>query len=126
MSVARRTSSVWLLVSMIMAASYGSHASFAFAPARPKLAESPSSEGWAFASQGGGTAGQVGSDRLLNAAKEARNWLIYSGGYFSNRYSGLTQITPANVKNLEMKWMYQAAVAGGWQVTPLVVDGIMY
>src|SRR5437667_9158763 len=127
MSVARRTSSVWLLVSMITAASYGSHSSFAaFAPARPKLAESPSSEGWAFAFQGDGTAGPVGSDRLLNAAKEARNWLIYSGGYFSNRYSGLTQITPANVKNLEMKWMYQAAVAGGWQTTPLVADGIMY
>jgi alcohol dehydrogenase (cytochrome c) len=69
---------------------------------------------------------QVGVDRLLNAAKEARNWLIYSGGYFSNRYSTLTQITPANAKNLELKWMYQAAVAGAWQTTPLVVDGIMY
>ena len=23
---------------------------------------------------------QVGSDRLLNAAKEPRNWLVYSGG----------------------------------------------
>src|SRR5262249_54575680 len=69
---------------------------------------------------------QVTSDRLLNAAREPRNWLIYSGGYFSNRHSGLTQITPANVKNLELKWMYQAAVAGGWQTTPLVVDGVMY
>jgi alcohol dehydrogenase (cytochrome c) len=69
---------------------------------------------------------QVAYDHLLNAAREPRNWLTYSGGYFSNRYSGLTQITPANVKHLEMKWMYQAAVAGGWQVTPLVVDGVMY
>src|SRR5438445_8015075 len=69
---------------------------------------------------------QVGSDRLLNAAKEPRNWLIYSGNYFSNRHSLLTQITPANAKNLELKWMYQAAVAGNWQTSPLVVDGIMY
>ena len=69
---------------------------------------------------------QVGADRLQNAAREARNWLMYSGGYFSNRYSNLTQITPANAKNLELKWMYQAAVAGAWQTTPLVVDGIMY
>src|SRR5438094_5111358 len=69
---------------------------------------------------------QVTYDRLLNAAKEPRNWLIYSGGYFSNRYSGLTKITPANAKNLELRWMYQAAVAGGWQTTPLVVDGVMY
>jgi PQQ-dependent dehydrogenase (methanol/ethanol family) len=69
---------------------------------------------------------QVGYDRLLGAAKEARNWLVYSGGYFSNRYSELTQITTANAKNLELSWMYQAAVAGAWQTTPLVVDGIMY
>src|SRR6267378_92835 len=69
---------------------------------------------------------QVGSDRLLNAAREARNWLMYSGGYFSHRYSTLTQITPANARNLELKWMYQAAVAGLWQTTPLVVDGVMY
>ncbi len=33
---------------------------------------------------------------------------------------------PANAKNLELKWMYQAAVAGAWQTTPLVVDGVMY
>src|SRR5438045_7840770 len=52
--------------------------------------------------------------------------MIYSGGYFSNRYSPLAQITPANAKNLELKWMYQAAVAGAWQTTPLVVDGVMY
>ena len=69
---------------------------------------------------------QVGYERLLNAAKEPGNWLLYSGGYFSNRYSSLSQITPGNVKNLELKWMYQAAVAGGWQTSPLVVDGIMY
>src|SRR5262245_36677592 len=69
---------------------------------------------------------QVTSDRLLNAAKEARNWLIYSAGYHSNRHSLLTQIAPANAKSLELKWMYQAAVAGAWQTTPLVVDGVMY
>ena len=69
---------------------------------------------------------QVTSDRLLNASREPGNWLTYSGGYFSQRYSGLTQITPANAKNLELKWIYQAGVAGAWQATPLVVDGVMY
>ena len=68
---------------------------------------------------------QVSSDRLVNAAREARNWLIYSGGYASNRYSTLTQITPANAKNLELKWMYQAACRRV-ATTPLVVDGVMY
>jgi alcohol dehydrogenase (cytochrome c) len=69
---------------------------------------------------------QVTSDRLVNAAGDAQNWITYSGAYFSQRYSALAQITPANVKNLELKWMYQAAAPGGWQTSPLVVDGIMY
>src|SRR5262249_40371861 len=69
---------------------------------------------------------QVTPDRLQNASREARNWLLYSGGYFSNRYSPLAQITPANAKNLELARMYQAVAAGLWQTTPLVVDGIMY
>src|SRR5262245_43925302 len=69
---------------------------------------------------------QVGSQRLLNAVREPQNWLVYSSNYFSNRHSALTGITPANAKNLELKWMYQAAVAGGWQTSPLVVDGVMY
>src|SRR5262245_5943770 len=69
---------------------------------------------------------QVGADRLANAASDAKNWLIYSGGYFSQRHSRLTQIDPANAKRLELKWIYQAAVAGGWQATPLVADGVMY
>jgi len=73
-----------------------------------------------------GVQAQVGSDRLVNAAKEARNWLTYSGGYQSQRYSTLDQITPANVKNLKLQWVYQAPVAGNWQTTPLVVDGVMY
>jgi alcohol dehydrogenase (cytochrome c) len=74
----------------------------------------------------GDRAAPVTYSRLLDPGKEPHNWLTYSGGYFSHRYSALTQITPANVRNLEMKWMYQAAVAGAWQATPLVVDGIMY
>jgi alcohol dehydrogenase (cytochrome c) len=65
-------------------------------------------------------------ERLLNAASEPQNWLTYSGGYASNRYSRLTQITPENVGNLELKWMYQGAVMGNWQSTPIVVDGMMY
>ena len=69
---------------------------------------------------------QVSAPRLAGSAKEPQNWLIYSGNYSSNRHSLLTQITPANAKNLELKWMYQAAVQGNWQTTPLVVDGIMY
>jgi len=69
---------------------------------------------------------QVTSDRLLKAADEPQNWITYSGGYASQRHSLLTQITPANVKNLELKWILPNQVFGAWQSTPIVVDGIMY
>ncbi len=69
---------------------------------------------------------QVSSDRLLNAQKEPHNWLTYSGSYMSQRHSLLTQITTANVKDLELKWVFQARWLDYYQATPLVVDGIMY
>src|SRR2546425_436869 len=62
-------------------------------------------------------------ERLTRAAKEAQNWLTYSGTYMSQRYSTLNQINPSNVKTLEQKWAYQGAVVGPWQSTPLVVKG---
>ena len=70
--------------------------------------------------------GQVTSQRLTSANSEPQNWLTYSGNYSSHRFSLLDQITPANVKNLELQWVYQAPVAGNWQTTPIVVDGMMY
>jgi alcohol dehydrogenase (cytochrome c) len=69
---------------------------------------------------------QVTPQRLAAAANEPQNWLTYSGNYASTRFTPLAQITPANVKNLKLQWVYQSPVAGNWQTTPLVVDGIMY
>ncbi len=69
---------------------------------------------------------QITYDRLLHASDEPQNWLTYSGGYASQRYSLLKQITPVNVKNLEQKWIFQAESLEKFETTPLVVDGIMY
>jgi len=69
---------------------------------------------------------QVTPDRLLHATNEPQNWLTYSGSYASQRYSLLKQIDPANVKNLELKWVFQAQSLQKFETTPLVVDGIMY
>jgi alcohol dehydrogenase (cytochrome c) len=69
---------------------------------------------------------QVSSDRILHAADEPQNWLTYSGGYSSQRYSLLKQIDTSNAKTLELKWMMQNQVFGPWETSPLVVDGIMY
>jgi alcohol dehydrogenase (cytochrome c) len=69
---------------------------------------------------------QVTFDRLLNAAKEPQNWLTYSGSTMSQRYSTLSQITPGNVKNLELQWIYQARSLEKFEATSLVVDGVLY
>src|SRR5437867_1802906 len=69
---------------------------------------------------------QVSYERLLRAAEEPQNWLTYSGTYTSQRYSLLRQITPANVKTLEQKWIFQAESLEKFETTPLVADGIMY
>ena len=55
-----------------------------------------------------GLGAQVSGDRLLQAAREPHNWLTYNGTYDSQRHSPLDQITPANVKDLELEWVFQA------------------
>src|SRR5438309_3640518 len=70
--------------------------------------------------------GQVSFDRILGAANEPENWLTYSGSTLSQRYSLLNQITPANVSDLELQWIYQARSLEKFEATALVVDGIMY
>ena len=69
---------------------------------------------------------QVTFDRIVNAGKEPQNWLTYSGGVSSQRYSTLNQITPDNVKNLELQWIFQSRSLERYEATPLVVDGVMY
>ena len=73
-----------------------------------------------------GAVAQVSFDRLLRADEEPENWLTYSGSYKSQRHSQLDQITPANVTDLELRWVFQARSLEVFQATPLVVDGIMY
>ena len=75
---------------------------------------------------------QVTSDRILHSDREPQNWLTYSGDYSSHRYSALDQISRANVKNLQLKWVYHPTYVktgnnqSKMENTPLVVDGIMY
>src|SRR5947207_3742673 len=69
---------------------------------------------------------QVTFDRLLHADREPQNWLTYSGSMLGQRYSPLTQITPGNVKNLELQWVWQAKSLEKFETTALVVDGILY
>src|SRR5256884_5173705 len=65
-------------------------------------------------------------ERILRANQEPQNWLTYSGNLNSQRYSALTQISPANAGDLTLKWVFQSRSLDKHEVTPLVVDGVMY
>ena len=65
-------------------------------------------------------------ERLLNAADEPENWLMYSGTLDSQRFSGLDQVHNRNVGELELKWAYQIPQLDRSEAVPLVVDGVMF
>ena len=69
---------------------------------------------------------QVTFDRILSPEREPQNWLSYSGTVFNQRFSPLTQITSANVKNLQLQWVWQARSLEKFEATALVVDGVLY
>ena len=54
------------------------------------------------------------------------DWPSYNGDYTGRRFSSLTQITPQNVRHLQAQWVFHSKNAGILEVTPLVVNGIMY
>jgi quinoprotein glucose dehydrogenase len=62
------------------------------------------------------------------------DWPMFNRDLAGTRYSPLTQITPANVTKLTQAWSYRlqpaafrfATASGMSELTPLVVNGVMY
>jgi len=54
------------------------------------------------------------------------DWPSYNGDPGGNRYTTLSQITPANVSRLAPQWIFTLPNTSPLEVTPVVVDGIMY
>jgi len=61
---------------------------------------------------------------LLTAA-DVNDWPYHDHDAGGQRFSPLKQITPANVATLQRAWTFDTGV-NGLQVTPLVINGIMY
>lgn len=68
-------------------------------------------------------------------AQNAADWPMYNRDPAGTRYSSLTQINTKNVANLKPAWSYGLKAdsnrpnpprASGSEVTPIVVDGVMY
>lgn len=58
-------------------------------------------------------------------------WHYYGGDSGTTKYSALDQINESNVKNLEIKWQWKSDNFGklpdhNWEVTPLMVGGVLY
>jgi alcohol dehydrogenase (cytochrome c) len=53
-------------------------------------------------------------------------WPTYDGTFSGNRHSPLNQITPANIGQLAPRWIFTIPNARRLEVTPLVVNGVMY
>src|SRR5262245_57164974 len=71
--------------------------------------------------------GQTGA----GAAKGETEWRSFGGDMGATRYSPANQITASNVRDLRVAWRWSSRNFGPrpatqMQVSPLIVDGVMY
>ena len=69
---------------------------------------------------------QVDGARIINANSEPGNWMSHGRTYDEQRHSPLDQISRDNVSELGLAWQYKLDVDRATEVTPVVVDGVMY
>jgi alcohol dehydrogenase (cytochrome c) len=55
-----------------------------------------------------------------------KNWPSYNGDYSGQRFSSLDQINGKNVASLRAQWAFHAPNSDSLEVTPVVVDGMMF
>ena len=70
------------------------------------------------------SAQEVPVDALLHPNTDS--WPTYHGDYSGRHHSRLTQIAPANVKQLTLAWAFQTNLTQSIKATPIVVNGIIY
>jgi quinoprotein glucose dehydrogenase len=68
---------------------------------------------------------------LVPAALRAQtvNWPVFGGNTDNTHYSSLSQITPANVRQLQVAWTYDTRdqwKGSEMQANPVVIDGVLY
>jgi PQQ-dependent dehydrogenase (methanol/ethanol family) len=91
---------------------------------------------------GGGARGGASADRGVTIRGEVKDyvpvtsamlknpppgdWLMFRGNYQGHSYTPLDQITPANVKDLKLQWVWAINDSGANQTTPIVHNGVIY
>lgn len=72
------------------------------------------------------TIAAVDQQRLLNAAAEPGQWLMYNGTYNEQRFSPLDKINADNVSELGLAWFADLPTNQNVEGTPLYIDGVLY
>jgi glucose dehydrogenase len=57
---------------------------------------------------------------------DPHNWAGWGNGLAYDRFAPSGQINTGNVGQLKPVWKYVLDQKGGWEITPIVVDGMMY
>jgi PQQ-dependent dehydrogenase (methanol/ethanol family) len=70
-------------------------------------------------------AGRTNGGAIASEAEDGQ-WVRPAKNYASTRFSGLNQITAANVKDLRLAWTFETGVLRGQEAAPLVVNSTMY
>src|SRR6185369_7415231 len=72
------------------------------------------------------TAARVDTKRLLNADKEAGQWMTHSRTYDEQYFSPLKKITDHNVDKLGLAFFVDLPSNQNIETTPLMIDGVLY
>jgi quinohemoprotein ethanol dehydrogenase len=71
-------------------------------------------------------AARVDMQRLLNADKEAGQWLTHSRTFDEQYFSPLRKITDGNIGNLGLAFFVDLPTNQNVETTPLMIDGVLY
>ncbi|HVZ69725.1 MAG TPA: PQQ-dependent dehydrogenase, methanol/ethanol family [Rhizomicrobium sp.] len=71
-------------------------------------------------------AADVDGAAIVNADARPGDWLSHGRNYFEQRFSPLTKINTANVKNLGVAWEFRTYTVRGLEATPIVSNGVMF
>ncbi len=69
---------------------------------------------------------QQSTQDLTQMQANAKDWVMPTGSYDNDRFSGLNQITSDNVGKLQVAWSFSTGVLRGHEGAPLVIGDVMY
>jgi PQQ-dependent dehydrogenase (methanol/ethanol family) len=73
-----------------------------------------------------GIAQAQGTQDLIRASQDDRQWIMAAKNYANTRYSGLDQINAGNVGDLKVAWTFSTGLKHGHEAAPLVVKDTLY